>query len=158
MNLYLVRHAKAESASVKKSDAERELTSEGINILQNSIQVWNNFIDEINFIISSPILRAVQTSEHIKKEIYFSKDILKDSFLKPSSDSADFLHIIKMHKSENLMLIGHQPDISNAISSFTGCDIFDVPFKPASFAKITFNGKPAIGKGVLEILIPPVLK
>ncbi len=158
MNLFLVRHAKAESASGKKADSERELTTEGINILKNSIEVWKNFLSKVDFIISSPLVRAIQTAEQIKIEINFSSEVLKDNLLLPGTDVSDFLHIVKAHKSENLILVGHQPDISNAISSFTGCEIFDVPFKPASFAKISFNGKPAIGRGVLEVLIPPVLK
>ena len=158
MNLFLVRHAKSESASGKKSDSEREITTEGILILKNSIEVWKNYLTKIDYIISSPILRAVQTAEQIKTGFNFSSDILKDHLLLPGSDATDYLHVIKAHKSENLILVGHQPDISDAISSFIGCENFDIPFKPASLAKITFNGKPALSRGMLEILIPPVLK
>jgi phosphohistidine phosphatase SixA len=57
-----------------------------------------------------------------------------------------------------LILVGHQPDLSNTISKLLGYDNFNIPFKPASFVKISFNGKPAPGKGILEILIPPVVK
>lgn len=158
MNLFLVRHAKAELASGKKRDAERELTPEGITILKRSIEVWKYFLPEIDFIISSPILRAVQTAELINKEIKCSESILKENLMQPGADSLDIIHIIKTNKADNIVLVGHQPDISNAISSFTGCEIFEIPFKPASLAKITFSGKPAIGKGVLEVLLPPVIK
>ena len=158
MNLYLVRHAKAESASGRKNDAERELTNEGINILKNSIETWKNYLSKVDFIISSPLVRAVQTAEQIKLELNFSSGVLKNHLLIPGSSPSDILHIIKQHKPENLLLVGHQPDISNAISSFIGYDNFEIPFRPASFAKITFEGKPASGKGVLEILLPPVLK
>ncbi len=158
MNIYLVRHAKAESASGRKEDSERELTTEGITILKNSIEVWKNYLSKVDFIISSPVLRAVQTAEHIKNNIGFPSDILKDNLLKPGADASDFLHIIKTYKSDNLILVGHQPDLSNTISTFLGYDNFDIPFKPASLAKITFNGKPGPGKGILEIFIPPVVK
>lgn len=158
MNLYLVRHAKAESASGKKADSERELTTEGITILRNTIEVWKNYLFKVDFIITSPVLRAVQTAEHIKNNFAFPSDILKEHLLKPGAESSDFLQIVKTHKSENLILVGHQPDLSNAISSFLGYDNFDIPFKPASIAKISFDGRPAPGRGFLEILIPPVIK
>jgi phosphohistidine phosphatase len=158
MNLFLVRHAKAETANGSKSDTERELTPEGITILKNSVEVWEKYFNEIDFIISSPILRAVQTAELIKSQTDFSGKIFKENLMLPGADGKDMIHIFKIHKAENMILVGHQPDLSNAISSFTGCEIFEVPFKPASVAKISFSGKPAVGRGVLEFLIPPVLK
>lgn len=158
INLYLVRHAKAEPASGKKSDAERELSNEGITILKDSISIWKYYIDKINFIISSPLKRAVQTAEIIRKEINFSEEIIKDTSLLPGSESYDVIQLLKTYKSENIILIGHQPDISTSITEFLGCPGLEIPFKPAAFAKISFEGKPAVGRGILEILIPPVLK
>ena len=125
--------------------------------LYSGIQLKSGKIIYLRLILS-PVLRAVQTAEHIKNNIGFPSDILKDNLLKPGADALDILHIIKTHKTENLILVGHQPDLSNAISSFLGYDNFDIPFKPASIAKISFDGRPAPGRGFLEILIPPVIK
>ncbi len=156
MNLFLIRHAKAESPSGKKSDSERVLSPEGIQILKNSISVWQKFVDKIDFIFSSPVLRSVQTAQYIKSGFQFPNDIIIENSLKPGMGSSEIVLILKTYKSENLFLIGHQPDISYAISEFTGCTNLEIEFKPASIVKINFEGKPAVGKGQLDFLIPPV--
>jgi len=37
MNIFLIRHGKAEPASPAKKDIDRELTDEGINIVKRSV-------------------------------------------------------------------------------------------------------------------------
>ena len=67
--LYLLRHAKAESANAKLSDEDRPLTERGIGDvkkLANKLQK-----KELNFdvIVTSPAIRAITTAQIIAKTL-----------------------------------------------------------------------------------------
>ena len=44
MNIYLIRHGEAEQPSDRKPHEERALTTDGIEIVKASTELWKNFI------------------------------------------------------------------------------------------------------------------
>jgi phosphohistidine phosphatase len=155
MNIYLIRHAKAEPASYPKKDRDRELTKDGIEILQKSVLLWKNQISKFDYIFSSPFLRAVQTAEIISKSFNCSNEIIAENLLSPGSTTNSIIHLSASFNEEDIAFIGHQPDISNHIFKFVSNSVINLKFSPASVAKISFNSKPIEGKGRLELLLPP---
>lgn len=139
MKLILIRHGIAEDFSESGSDEERKLTLEGekkfkkgaSGILQNEPQ--------IDKVISSPLVRAVQTAEILITKIHTQKfsgseitlsgrikqadNLIPEQLteLRPNSDPQEFCHWLRMkYRSEGdatLAVCGHEPHLS-ALCSF----------------------------------------
>ena len=155
MNIFLIRHGKAEPASPAKKDIDRELTEEGISIIKRSAGFWKNGIISFDFIITSPFKRAVQTAEIIAELMNYKNELIKDSVLSPGSSTRSVIELAEVLSGGNIAFVGHQPDMSFHISSLACNSQVNLKFSPASIAKVSFNGNPKPGKGILEFLFPP---
>lgn len=155
MNLYLIRHSEAEKVSPQKKDFDRELTPGGIELLKSAIAYWKRIIHGFDLIVTSPLIRAVQTSEIIANGFNYSKEVIKDNNLGTGAITSDLIELINTFSVENIACIGHQPDLSNHVSNIiskSGCTLH---FPPAAICKIRFNGQAKFSKGELIYLIPP---
>ena len=155
MNIFLIRHGKAEPASPAKKDIDRELTEEGISIINRSAGFWKNRIISFDFIITSPFKRAVQTAEIIAELMNYKNDLIIDNVLSPGSSTRSVIQLAEVLNGDNIAFVGHQPDMSYHISSLVCNSQLNLKFSPASIAKISFKGNPNPGKGTLEFLLPP---
>lgn len=155
MNLYLVRHSLAEKISPVKKDFDRKLTEEGEELLKSAVDYWKRIVPAIDLIITSPLFRAVQTSEIISQSFGYEKEIIKDNHLGTGAKTSDLIEIINSLNVENIFCIGHQPDLSMHVSNFISKDGCVLHFPPASLCKIRFNGSAKFSKGELIYLIPP---
>lgn len=153
MRVYLVRHSFAENTH---PDSKRELSSEGKRVLVNSINIWKKL--EINFdsIYSSPLVRAIQTAEIINMNFNSRASVVKEEILLPGSSSSDLINLINSIKFENIIIIGHQPDLSHHLSNLISSSLVNCCFAPATLAEISFPGRARLGNGILEKLIPPI--
>ena len=158
MNIYLIRHAEAEPHNELKPDGERRLTQEGISILKSSMSIWKNYQQHFDLVISSPLKRAIQTSEIIKEFFLISQDVITERALLNGGRTEEIVLLAESLEVEDVAMIGHQPDIANHIANFLGIIDFKAKIKPASIIKISFSGNPKIGNGKLEFLIPPINK
>jgi phosphohistidine phosphatase len=156
LNIFLIRHTKAESTTHVKKDRERELTDEGIKVLRKSVTTWKNFVNDFDFILSSPFKRAVHTAEIIAECYNYKDEIIKDSSLAPGSTVNAIIQLAASLKGERLAFIGHQPDIGFQISSLISNSEVNLKISPASIISLSFDGNPKVGKGILKFLLPPV--
>ncbi|TDJ55370.1 MAG: phosphohistidine phosphatase SixA [Ignavibacteria bacterium] len=155
MNIFLIRHGKAEPTFQTKKDIDRELTKEGINIIKRSVEFWKNGIVSFDFIITSPFKRAVQTGEIIAELMNYKNDLIKDNALSPGCSTRSVIQLAEELNADNIAFVGHQPDMSYHISSLVCNSQLNLKFSPASIAKVSFKGNPIPGKGILEFLLPP---
>jgi phosphohistidine phosphatase len=156
MNIYLIRHGKAEPTSSLVDDKERQLTDEGKKILRSSAEQWKSIIKQPDFILTSPLIRAVQTAEIIAEVMNFNDGVLNENLLLPGSSTNSLIELSKSLNAENIFFVAHQPDLSFHLSRFIGNTEVNLKFSPGSIAKISFEGKPKLGKGMLAFLLPPV--
>ena len=155
MNLYIIRHGKAEISSEMKPDEERELTEEGIPLVNNAAGKWKEFINTFDLVLSSPLKRAIQTAVIIKEVFDIKKDVVEVPSLLNGGTTQDLLNEVSSLRLKDIAMIGHQPDIANHISRLTSHSDINLKIPPAALAKISFKDKLAIGEGILEFLIPP---
>jgi len=155
MNIFLIRHGKAEAALQTKKDIDRELTEEGKKIIKRSVGFWKNGIISFDFIITSPFKRAVQTAEIIAELMNYKNDLIKDSALFPGCSTRSIIELAEVLNGDNIAFVGHQPDMSYHISTLVCGSQLNLKFSPASIAKVSFKGNPNPGKGILEFLLPP---
>lgn len=153
MNIYFVRHAEAEGKKINMNDSDRELTINGIEQMKSAVMGWKGFIDHFDKIISSPYKRAVQTARIIK-EVFKIDVISTDKRLEPGSKTEDIIQIVFENIEEDIVFVGHEPDISLHISTFISNSGSTVDVKKGAIAKVSFPSKPKIAGGVLEFLIP----
>jgi phosphohistidine phosphatase len=154
INLYLVRHSDAEKANPLKSDFERELTPEGKEAILKAALGWKKLVASFDIIASSPLIRAVQTAEIIAKTFSYKKKIFKDERLSTGCKPEGFLEAVKSLEGNNIVVIGHSPDLSIITSSLISSSGAFIDFKKAAIAKISFEGRIRLTKGMLEFLIP----
>lgn len=157
MNLFLIRHSIAENISYDKKDFDRELTEEGKTVIKKISTAWKSYIESFDIILTSPLVRAVQTAEIISSELQNNKNIIKDNNLGTGSHTADLIELLNTVESKNVAVVGHQPDLSYHINNFCGTGSFNLVFPPAALAKIEFDNSIKYGKGKLIYFIPPIV-
>jgi phosphohistidine phosphatase len=156
MNLYFIRHSIAEKISIEKLDFDRELTEEGIIVLNKSVEVWKNYIETLDVILTSPLIRSVQTAKIIS-DSFNKPEIIIDNSLSLGCKTKEVSALVNTFKLINIAVVGHQPDLSFHINHFCGIGNFNLKFPPASIAKIEFDNKSKISNGRLVFFLPPML-
>lgn len=120
MIVYFLRHADAEPHA--GSDFERKLTPKG---LEQSEKVGRfcariGLVPEI--VLSSPVVRARQTAEIVARKLG-EVELLECSWLacgmRPETCAAELKNFSKFGE---VLLVGHEPDFSSAITFFLGCE------------------------------------
>jgi len=158
MNIYLIRHAEAEQTSEGKPHEERALTTNGIEIIKSSIETWKKFISTFDIILTSPLKRAKQTANILSSSFKSEFDFVEEICLLNGGLTEDLLSVARSLNLNDIAMVGHQPDLGIHIARMIGTTDSSFGMPPAAIAKINFKERPVIGKGILEFLLPPVIK
>ncbi len=153
MNIYLVRHGEAENISPGKSDSARELTPDGVKTVHNAANGWMKLFEKLDYIVSSPLLRAKQTAQIIGEVYGISNNIIIDPVV-ISGDAEELLRFAVSLKANDICFCGHEPDFSRYVSELISGGQARIVFKKAMIARVAFEGRPRIGAGYLEFMIP----
>lgn len=154
MNIYLIRHGDAEKASLSKKDFDRKLTPDGEQKIKTAAEAWKNLIPDFTHIISSPLVRAIQTAEIVAAVYKFSGKIIIDKRLSLGSKTENIIDLTFEIMGNDMAFVGHEPDFSSHVSNLISSSGARVDFKKGMIAKISFDGKVRMGRGILEFLIP----
>ncbi len=154
MNIYLIRHGDAEKAMIGKKDFDREITPSGRTKFKNAAEHWRNIIPSLDYIVTSPFIRAFQTAQILGEVFGFSKEIISDKKLSPGGNTESIIEIANSLEGEEIAFVGHQPDFAEHVSKLLSSEEIMVEFKKGAIAKISFNNKVRLSKGILEFLIP----
>ena len=157
MNIYLIRHGEAEQSSELKPHEERALTIDGIEIIKTSMEVWKEFVDGFDIILSSPLKRSKQTALIINGVFKTQFDLVEEICLLNGGLTEDLLSTARTLNLENIAMVGHQPDLGIHLASMIGSNETNFKIPAASIAKVYFKEKPRVGKGILEFLLPPII-
>ncbi len=116
MNLYVVRHADAESlGSGVDSDFSRQLSDRGRADAQMMARALASVHPHVKSILTSPLARAVETGGIFGREL--GREPETSRRLTPGFSPDDLLDaIFSQSKDANVVIIGHQPDMSSFIS------------------------------------------
>lgn len=141
MNLYFLRHGIAVDRDPKSfpDDSRRPLTLKGedrIRLICGAIQRLDISFD---YILSSPFLRTRQTTDIVASEMNLRNALVFCDELKPGGEMKSLLRRISQlsPKPENVLLVGHQPDLSQIISMMiSGSNDTLIDLKKGGFAKL----------------------
>ena len=125
MRLLIVRHAEAEPG---KPDELRPLTPAGREQAQHLGESLRTDGIEPTAVLSSPLLRALQTAQALglgEPEI--------DERLAPGATASDMRDAAR-DRGGTIVVVGHQPDCSRAIAELTGREV--PAFPPCAHAVV----------------------
>jgi phosphohistidine phosphatase len=151
MMIGFLRHAEAEDG--RGSDFERRLTPKGLEQAANA----GKFCERIGFvpdlIITSPVVRARQTAEIVAKAT--GSKLIEGSWLACGMEAGDCLkHIAALPPKNFVLLVGHEPDFSEAIAFLMGLpDPSTLKIRKASLAVLDLAELKA-GCGQLQFMVP----
>jgi len=149
MLLTFLRHAEAEDEVT--SDFERKLTSKGLEQADKAGKFCVKFGLVPDIILSSPVVRAEQTAKAVSKRLD-DREIVVERWIACGMDPETCLESLAAYaKFDHVMLVGHEPDFSEAISAFTGGS--SVNIRKASLTAVDMPSLRA-GAGRLEFSIP----
>jgi phosphohistidine phosphatase len=141
MNLYLLRHGIAVDPSKPGSarDAERPLLPKGRRRLRQIARAMGVLKIKFDLILSSPYVRAKQTSEIAAKSLKRRKQLKFSDELTPGGNPRLLIQQLNdLHPHpENILLVGHEPYLSKLIALLTtGSTHMEIDMKKGSLCKL----------------------
>lgn len=152
MRLYFLRHGDA-IESPYYHDTQRPLSEPGKRQIQGVARFLRGTKTAVDLILSSPLIRARETAEIIRSAFNLPAVVTTDSLLSGSS-LRELFATINGQKMQDILLVGHEPQLSSAISVLTGGDEhFRVEMKKASLAQVETPFPVKKGQAVLSWLL-----
>ncbi len=146
MRLYLLRHGEADWPDWEGEDDDRPLTKAGRKEMHQVGRFLVRLKAKVGVVLASPLPRATQTAdiaaEHLKVRVR------EEQLLAPGFKAADLTRIQRKYPQQVLMLVGHEPDLSEVVGALTGGKI---KMPKAGLALVDLVGR----KGKLLWLFPP---
>ncbi len=124
MRIHLIRHATAEVTAADGEDASRRLTDEGeaeATLLAQALHVLG--VQPVA-VISSPYRRCIDTARPIAARL--EVEPAADRRLEPGADAADLAAVLDRHAPEgegDVVVVGHEPDLSELVRHLTGAHV-----------------------------------
>ena len=151
-----MRHGQAGHGTGGPDDEERRLTPAGADALRAAAPIWNRLNLRPDRVLSSPLPRCLETAELVVAGLSMPEPPVADDRLLPGAAWGDLARALAAHpQARRLMFVGHEPDLSNAISLLSGGTA--VRMRKGSIACVEFPGVPEPGAGELAWLIDPDL-
>lgn len=117
MILILVRHAPAiereDFKSNNQEDGLRPITIKGKRRMQKVGFKLREWVDEVDLIVTSPLLRATQSAE-ILSQIFDEAPVKQSPELVPECPPKAFIKWVKFHGKniKTMLVVGHEPHLS----------------------------------------------
>jgi phosphohistidine phosphatase len=156
MDVYFLRHASAgQHMADPHKDEARPLDDKGEEQSRNMGAALAALGLEVDAVISSPLLRALQTAKLVARELGFREEIQSHDSLRPSADYAAFHRMLHQLKHDAVIVAGHNPSLSEflARSVGRGAAVPSIDLKKGAVAKVRLDTDGA----ALEWLLTPKL-
>jgi len=156
MKIYVVRHGIAEERSPGvEGDPGRRLTPAGAELMKQEARALAALDLGLDVILTSPLVRAVQTAQILAEAIGARNGFRADQRLAPGFTARHLGEIVSEHRSAKAVLIvGHEPSLSEVVGQVTGGS--RVTLKKGGIARIDIEGHD-LTHAVIAWLLPPRL-
>ncbi len=142
--VYLMRHGAAadRDSAAFADDSKRPLTPEGKLKLRAIAKGLSRIGVELDWIVSSPLLRAVETAGIVVEEVAPAAAVDQCEALVPGQGSAQkVLGFLAQHPERTrVLLAGHEPSLSNLVAELVGAShTANFAFKKGGCALVTLE-------------------
>jgi phosphohistidine phosphatase len=134
--IYLLRHGDAQDGS--GDDAARRLTSKGERQSEAAGRALATLGVQIDACLSSPKVRALDTARIAAEQLDVEVEAAE------ALRGGDFDPLELAAGRGEVLLVGHEPDLSNAVATLTGAKL-----------KLRKGGVAAVEDGTLQALLTP---
>ena len=150
MRIYLLRHASAGNLSADGSDAGRELSAQGREILRGVLRRAHAAKVSPGLILTSPFVRAVETAEMAGEVLGCAGPIERTSALVPSASPYDIWEELLLRRGEidQVLLVSHQPLIGHLVAFLLDSPSLEVEIGTATLAAIRGAGRRGLVTGL----------
>ena len=158
MNLFVLRHGLAVEPETRGyDDASRPLTSEGKSKLKAIATAMLKLDLKFDLILSSPYTRARETAEIVAQRLDLCDKLELTGSLQPNGDFRSLINLVgKRAPVENLLLVGHEPYLSELITLLVfGESESVVVMKKTGLAKLAITSLKMGRCALLEWLMTP---
>lgn len=157
MDLYLIRHAEALGLGERgiTEDDERPLSEVGeqqAHLVGRSFQTRGIQLEQL---IASPLLRARQTAEIIRKELASAAEVHLCPDLTPTSGMKKAARFLRSLGADRVAVVGHLPHLALWAAWLIGGKNAQIDLAKAGVAYLTFAAEPRKGTGSLVWLVRP---
>jgi phosphohistidine phosphatase len=123
VKLYVLRHGPAEDQAASGVDGDRALSPSGRERVRAVAKVLTAEGEEPAEVVTSPLVRAVQTAEIVAVMTKLSDRggtviVLRD--LAPGGDAVALARRLASEGQKRVMLVGHEPDLSHLVEALLG--------------------------------------
>ena len=132
MKLYILRHGKANWPDWEGDDDLRPLTEKGKSELRRIAEFLKQIGVAPEHIVTSPLPRAAQTAQIMHYQL--GGELFTSNELSPGFEAHRLKVILK--KQKDVMIVGHEPDLSEIIRYYTGAR---VKMSKAALARLDFD-------------------
>jgi phosphohistidine phosphatase len=153
--LYFLRHGRAEHTAGKE-DGDRRLTEEGQAQLRGAAPLWKRLNLRPHLILTSPLVRAVETAELLVVGLGSKHAPVIDHRLSPGAGWPEMAQAMADRPpAQRVLFVGHNPDMTSVVELLTGAE--SIRLRPGGLACVEFPGTPEPGQGELAWLLDPDL-
>lgn len=158
MELYILRHGIAEDGHAGLPDEQRQLTPEGRAKLREILRSARRAGVTPSLILTSPLVRAVQTAQIATEELGYNGDLVRTSGLTPDADPRETYTEIRTHRDERQVLLSsHNPLCSSLAGYLLGSRELWVDYKKGALMRIDFDRFGPDPHGILRWFLVPKL-
>ena len=122
MDIFILRHAEAgKSLPARAKDAERPLTAEGRDELEDVARSLARLKLKPNHIISSPLKRASETATIVARALKGKAKVEIWDELKPEGSKQElYKKLSKLEPESRVLVVGHEPYLSQMMNELMG--------------------------------------
>lgn len=162
MRIYLLRHGIAEDAGPGKPDAKRELTDKGRTRLAGVLRIARRALKEEGrrpeLILSSPLVRAVQTAETARDILGVESPVQQTGALIPEGNPRKVWEELRgLRKLDAVLLAGHEPLMGHLAAWLLGTPTLQVHMAKAGLVAIEMESFREEPHGTLRWMLSPKL-
>jgi phosphohistidine phosphatase len=155
VELWLLRHAKAEKAGSRSRDEERALTAGALKKMRQAARTIARLEPGFDAVLTSPLRRARETAEPVTRALGLRKRMIETVALEPEADPADVLREVERLEAGRVLLVGHMPHLGRLLGLLvTGRSNVSIEIGKGSLARIEFEGDTPDPPGVLTLFLP----
>ena len=155
MRLYFFRHALAvDNTDGKLTDAERPLTSRGVARTEQAARFLEALGVRPGVLYSSPLVRARETADVLGERLKLP--VKERAELAPGFDVGALARLVEgLGESDEVMLVGHEPDFSSTIAALTG--VGNVVVKKGGLARVDVHATGPLQGSLVWLLTPRIM-
>lgn len=165
MDVFLIRHAEALDRAAPIDDAHRPLTAHGRRDARKLGKALRKAGVELDAIVTSPLVRAVETAELVAVGLDFDPPLEVAAELGPARDPAKVVKEVLLPRGDlrAVAVVGHQPQLGALLALLLGGAApppakasairlrWDGPEAPARFKWVLHAGSDEPSKDLAEV-------